>query len=60
VANTQANRLLDARMRAEEFRCLGRLVASLGVRRLVPPDGLDRLEELCDLVEETVEPAVHV
>jgi hypothetical protein len=60
VANTQANRLLDARMRAEEFRCLGRLVASLGVRRLVPPDGLDHLEELCDLVEETVEPAVHV
>lgn len=61
VANTQANRLLDARMRAQEFPCLGRLVASLGVRRLVPPDGLDRLEELCDLVvEDAVEPAVHV
>jgi hypothetical protein len=61
VANTQANRLLDARMRAQEFRCLGRLVASLGVRRLVPPDGLDRLEELCDLVVQGApEPAVHV
>ena len=61
VANTQANRLLDARMRAQEFQCLGRVVASLGVRRVVPPDDLDRLPALCDLlVDDVLEPAVHV
>jgi len=61
VANTQANRLLDARMRAQEFQCLGRVVASLGVRRLVPPDDLDRLPALCDLiVDDVLESAVHV
>jgi hypothetical protein len=61
VANTQANRLLDARMRAQEFQCLGRVVASLGVRRVVPPDDLDRLPALCDLlVDDVLESAVHV
>ena len=61
VANTQANRLLDARMRAQEFQCLGRLVASLGVRRVVPADDLDRLPALCDLiVDDMLESAVHV
>jgi hypothetical protein len=61
VTNTQANRLLDARMRAQEFQFLGRVVASLGVRRVVAPDDLDRLPALCDLiVDDALESIAHV
>ena len=61
VANTQANRLLDGRMRAQEFACLGRLAAMIGVRRLLPADDLASLSRLCDcVVADASRLAVHV
>ena len=61
LANTQASHLLDGRMRAEEFRCLGRVAASLRVCRLTVPDDLAALPALCDaVVEDVLDSAVHV
>jgi hypothetical protein len=61
VANTQANHLLDTGMRALEFQSLGRLVASVGVRRIVPHEDVARLPALCDLVvDDVAHSAAHV
>jgi hypothetical protein len=54
VANTQAGHLLDRRMRADEFRCLSGLVASVRVCRLTAPDDFGALPALCDAVLEDV------
>ena len=48
VTNTYANKLLDSRMRAQEFELLQRVLRYVPVRRIRPPDGLDTLESLCD------------
>ena len=61
VANTQASHLLDARTRAQEFRCLGRMAASLRVGRVTPPERLAGLPALCDVViDDVLESAAHV
>lgn len=46
VANTYVNYLLDAGRRAAEFGVLGRLVASVPVRRLIPHSDITRLPAL--------------
>jgi hypothetical protein len=47
LANTYASRILDARMRAQEFAVLGRLMASVPVRRVTPHPDPARLPALC-------------
>jgi hypothetical protein len=61
VANTQASHLLDARTRAQEFHCLGRIAASLRVCRVTPSEPIAGLSALCDVViEDVLESAAHV
>jgi hypothetical protein len=50
AANTYGNKILDAQMRAQEFRFLGRVVTSLPVRRLIPGDNASRLPRLYESV----------
>ena len=50
LANTYANNLLDAAMRAEEFSVLDRLVTSVPVRSLTPHADFGHIEELCSLI----------
>lgn len=50
VANTYVNYLLDAQMRAHEFDVLRRLVATVPVRSVNPPDDPTRLREFCEAV----------
>ena len=52
VANTYANKLLDSRMRAQEFELLQRVLRHVPVRRIRPPNGLDKLGSLCDGILE--------
>ena len=47
LANTYAGYLLDARMRSQEFDSLGRLAASVHVRRVVPPADPAHIARLC-------------
>lgn len=51
VAETYANKVLDRDMRAQEFGVLGRLVASVPVRRVFPHSDPSRLRDLCRVVE---------
>jgi hypothetical protein len=50
LANTYANNLLDAAMRAEEFSVLDRLITSVPVRLLTPHGDPKYIEELCNLI----------
>ncbi|MGA2418747.1 MAG: hypothetical protein ABSG69_01580, partial [Candidatus Acidiferrum sp.] len=50
LANTYANNLLDAALRAEEFRVLDRLVASVPVRLLTRHSDAMHIEQLCSLI----------
>ena len=50
VANTYATNLLDRDMRAREFLVVGRLAASIPVRRLCLPKEAPRPNQLCDLI----------
>ncbi len=50
LANTYANNLLDAAMRAEEFSLLDRLVASVPVRLLTPHSDPAKITQLCDVI----------
>jgi hypothetical protein len=52
TGHTYGNRLLSAEMRASEFAALDRLVRTVPVRRVSPPESLDRLTELCDRLLE--------
>jgi hypothetical protein len=54
VQNTYMNWLLDRKQRAAEFDVLGRLVASVPVRRLVSHQDPLRLGTLCDVLLEDV------
>jgi hypothetical protein len=51
VAETYANKILDRDMKAQEFEVLGRLVASIPVRRVFPHSDASRLRDLCGIVE---------
>ncbi|MGA2810840.1 MAG: hypothetical protein ABSG16_05530 [Candidatus Acidiferrum sp.] len=50
LANTYANNLLDAAMRAEEFAVLDRLVACIPVRLLTPHKDPAFIEQLCNVI----------
>jgi hypothetical protein len=54
VANTHARYLLDRAMRAREFELLGRVVACVPVRRLIPGAEADQLPRLCEVVVNDV------
>src|SRR5262249_889832 len=62
IANSYASRLMDAGMRAREFDLLGRLVAAIPVKRVVPRADLGGLTRLCTAIVEAfgrAAPAVH-
>jgi hypothetical protein len=50
VQNTYMNWLLDRRQRAAEFDALGKLVAQVPVRRIVPHVDPGRIGALCELI----------
>jgi hypothetical protein len=52
VADTFANKILDREMRAREFAVLGRLVTTVPVRRVHPPNDASRLKEFCAVIRE--------
>jgi hypothetical protein len=52
VGNTYAAKFLDAKQRAEEFAVLGRLVASVAVRKINPRRNVTDLNELCELIRK--------
>jgi len=47
LANTYVGYLLDAAMRGQEFESLGRLVATVPVRRVVPSADPTHIARLC-------------
>lgn len=59
VANSYVYYLLDADMRGRDFTALGRLAASVPVRRVVPSAEPARLVQLCSRILEDVEAQVH-
>lgn len=60
VQNTYMNWLLDRRQRAIEFDALGKLVAQVPVRRIVPHADLRRIGALCELIVADAERASAV
>jgi len=50
AANTYVNYLLDKDMRSKEFGVLGRLVNSVAVRSVEPPDAASRLDEVSEAI----------
>ncbi len=54
VANTFGNYLLDREMRAQEFDCLGRLLARVPLRRIYSHGDLADLPRLCDAICDDV------
>jgi hypothetical protein len=55
VVDTYANKILDREMRAREFSVLGRLVATVPIRRIHPNDDSSGLEELCRAIRDDYE-----
>jgi hypothetical protein len=52
LTDTYANRIVDREMRAREFSVLGRLVATVPVRRIHPNNDSSGLKELCKAIRE--------
>lgn len=52
VADTYANKILDRKMRAQEFEILSRLVTAVPVRRICPHTDPGRLQQLCQTIRE--------
>jgi hypothetical protein len=50
AANTYMNYLLNKDMRSKEFHLLGRLVNSVAVRCVEPPDDAERSEQMCEAI----------
>jgi len=55
LANTYVGYLLDPAMRGQEFESLGRLVASVHVRRVVPSADLTHISRLCARIVDDCE-----
>jgi len=52
VQNTYMNWLLEREQRAVEFDVLGRLVAEVPIRRLIPNVDAKQIDALCELIEK--------
>jgi hypothetical protein len=52
VSNTYANYLLDARLRAQEFELLCRLVEAVPVRRITPSTAIEQISDMCQAIAE--------
>lgn len=52
VANTYGNTILDAAMKAQEFRVLGELVKSLPIRRVVASEEPSRMNVLYEIISQ--------
>jgi hypothetical protein len=57
VANSYGTRILNRKMRAEEFAVLGRLVASVGIRSLKVPQHENGFQALHDLIRADIQKA---
>jgi hypothetical protein len=55
LANTYVGYLLDAAMRRQEFESLGRLVAAVPVRRVVPSADPTHISRLCARIDDDCE-----
>lgn len=55
VADTYANKILDRDMRAREFAVLGRMAATIPIRRVHANEDAARLESLCKVVREDLD-----
>ena len=55
VANTYATNTLDSRMRAMEFEVLGRLVATVPIRKIHAHEDPARMDDLCRLITSQFE-----
>jgi len=53
VANSYATGMLDHDMRAREFALLGRVVASLPVRRVRPHEESAQIDQMCVIIRES-------
>ncbi len=52
VADTYANKILDRRLRAEEFGVLSRLVETIPIRWIFPNSDSSRIGDLCRVIQE--------
>jgi hypothetical protein len=52
LANTFANKFLDRELRAREFEVLGRLAATVPIRRVFPHSNASRVHDLCRVIRE--------
>lgn len=55
VANSYATNILDAEMRAQEFKVLSRIVSVVPVRYVSPHQDLIRIGELCEVIHRDFE-----
>jgi hypothetical protein len=60
VSHSFAKALFDRTMRAHDLSVLSRLAESVRVVRVTPPDDIQRLDELCDLILHDVQALVRV
>ncbi|MGH9701652.1 MAG: hypothetical protein ACRD52_19635, partial [Candidatus Acidiferrales bacterium] len=54
VVNSYATNLLESNMREREFVLLGRMAAAVPVRRLHAHEHAQRIDGLCQLIEDTI------
>jgi hypothetical protein len=52
VANSYATGMLDKEMRAQEFSLLGRMLASVPVRRVHPHKDPAQIDRMCEVIED--------
>jgi hypothetical protein len=52
VANSYATGMLDKEMRAQEFALLGRMLASVPVRRVRPREESTQIDRLCEVIRD--------
>jgi hypothetical protein len=58
ITNSRSHAPLNSSLLANEYRMLGRVRQAVTIRRLVPHESLDRLQRLCDVIEQDVHAAV--
>jgi hypothetical protein len=58
VANSYATGMLDKEMRAQEFALLGRMLASVPVRRVRPQEESTQIDRLCEVIQDGYLPLI--